>query len=553
MAQPLVALVGAELEENLSLRYLAGTLEASGFSTSVVPFNHERDTGRVARQVCAMRPIAVGISVPFQLRARELLQLAGSLRAVGYGGHISVGGHFATFEFANILRDFPAVDSVVLHEGEATFREICECVRDGTGIEQIVGAVTRVDNRLSVPTKRALGSLDELPLPTRPAQPDEVLGVRCAPILGSRGCYAHCTFCCIHAYTQTAAGPRYRRRSAEHIVREMCSEYTQRGVRLFVFHDDNFFVPSLDANMKRYSRMRELLLRAGLDDIGLVIKCRPHDVHPELLQLMQSMGAIRVYVGIETNSHEGVVSLNRGIDAEGNRRALRAFRDCGLYCTFNVLIFDPDATLSGVEQNLEFMEEFSDIPFNFCRAEVYAGTPLKEILERQGRLMGDYLAWGYQMRDPRVELLFRIVSTAFAQRNFKPDGVANLNMGIRFDAEVLYHHYGERRDPNLHDRLVGMSRSIGLDSVENLRRALRFVRNVDPYDHDSVKAFTLELARNVADSDLRFIAEIKAARRYLDERVALSKRACSDPAGLGARLDGSATYAEATPARAGVP
>ena len=67
---------------------------------------------------------------------------------------------------------------------------------------------------------------------------------------------------------------------------------------------------------------------------------------------MQSMGAIRVYVGIETNSHEGVVSLNRGIDAEGNRRALRAFRDCGLYCTFNVLIFDPDATLSGVEQNL---------------------------------------------------------------------------------------------------------------------------------------------------------------------------------------------------------
>jgi anaerobic magnesium-protoporphyrin IX monomethyl ester cyclase len=460
MAQPLVSLIGAEIEENLSLRYLAGSLEASGFSTSIIPFNHERHTAGVVREVCATHPLAVGISVPFQLRARELLELAGAIRCAGYGGHIAIGGHFATFEFANILRDFPAIDSVVLHEGEAALREICECVRDGSGIQQIAGVVTRGDNGISVAAKRAVGPLDDVPYPTRPAQPEQVLGVRCAPILGSRGCYAHCTFCCIHAYTRSAAGPRYRRRSPEDVVREMYAEYSQRGVRLFVFHDDNFLVPSLDANMTRYRRLHELLLVTGMDDIGLVIKCRPHDVHSELLQLLQSMGVIRVYVGIETNSHEGIVSLNRGIDAAGNRRALRTFRDSGLYCSFNVLIFDPDATLSGVEQNLEFMKEFSDIPFNFCRAEVYAGTPLKEILERQGRLMGDYLAWGYEMRDPRVELLFRIVSTAFAQRNFRPDGVANLNMGIRFDAEVLRHHYGERRDPNLNERLTA-SRTSG--------------------------------------------------------------------------------------------
>jgi len=166
--------------------------------------------------------------------------------------------------------------------------------------------------------------------------------------------------------------------------------------------------------------------------------------------------------------------------------------------------------------------------------------------------MGDYLAWGYQMRDPRVELLFRIVSTTFAQRNFKPDGVANLNMGIRFDAEVVHHHYGQARDPNLNTKLIGLSRAIGQDTVDNLRRALWFVGRVDPYDHDSVKAFTLELARSVADSDLKFIAEIKTARYDLKERVARSKLACSDPAGSGSRLDGSAAYTAATPARAGV-
>ena len=45
-----------------------------------------------------------------------------------------------------------------------------------------------------------------------------------------------------------------------------------------------------------------------------------------------------------------------------------------------------EATLDGVEANLDFMEEMADRPFNFCRAEVYAGTPLRHALEAEGRL-----------------------------------------------------------------------------------------------------------------------------------------------------------------------
>jgi radical SAM superfamily enzyme YgiQ (UPF0313 family) len=519
LIQPTVVLIGAEIEENLSIRYLAASLESGGFSVSIIPFNSGEEAGAVVERVCETTPVAVGISVPFQLRAQELLRLAAVLRSANYRGHISVGGHFATFEFANILRDFAGIDSVVRHEGEATFREVCECLRDGKPVEGVAGVVARESDGVSVAETRRLGPLDELPFPSRPSQPDDVLGIPCAPILGSRGCYAHCTFCCIHAYTNSAEGPRYRRRSPESIVREMSQEYCERGIRLFVFHDDNFLVPSLAANLSRYEQMAGLLRREGLGDIGLVVKCRPHDVHPELLGLLRSMGLIRAYVGIETNSGEGLVSLNRGIGAEGNRAALEAFRDAGIYCSFNVLIFDPEATLEGVEENLRFMEEFADTPFNFCRAEVYAGTPLKAILERQGRLLGDYLAWGYEMRDPRVELLFRIASTAFAPRNFKSDGVAHLNMGVRFDNEVLSHFFAHSRDPQLDAQLVGLSRTIGQDSVEKLRRALWFVRHADPHDTMSVRDFTLELARSVADSDLAFVGEIKAARLEVEERV----------------------------------
>src|SRR5262249_6961235 len=237
-------------------------------------------------------------------------------------------------------------------------------------------------------------------------------------------------------------------------------------------------------------------------------------------RLLKEMGVIRAYVGIETNSGEGIVSLNRRITSADNRRALRVLQELDVYCSFNVLIFDPEATLAGIETNLDFMQEMADRPFNFCRAEVYAGTPLRGILAAQGRLRGDYFAWGYAMREPRVELLFRIASTAFAARNFRSDGVHNLNMGIRFDNEVLRFFHPGAWDPQWHARLIELSRDIGRHSVDQMRAALAFVRATDPYAQREVKAFTLELAREVARADLSFIGRIRVLRREMEARVA---------------------------------
>ena len=514
-----VVLVGAEFEENLSLRYLASALAQDGVDAVLMPFNDPAQSEAVVREIGARDPVVVGISVPFQLRAREFLGLAQALRASGCRAHVTVGGHFATFEYDNILRDFPAIDSVVRHEGELTFRELVRRVRAGEDVEGLAGAVTRGPHGITDGGKRRLPPLDDLPFPDRRGAPHDVMGVPTSPIVGSRGCYADCSFCCIYAYAENADGARYRRRSPENVAAEMRREYEERGVRLFIFHDDNFFVPSAQKNIERYARLKELLDAAGMAGIGLVIKCRPNDVDAELFALLKSMGLIRAYVGIETNSDEGIVSLNRRITSADNRRALAVLERLGVYHSYNVLIFDPEATLEGVARNLDFMEEFSDVPFNFCRAEVYAGTPLKTILAGQGRLKGDYFAWSYAMRDPRVELLFRIAATAFAARNFKHDGVANLNLGIRFDGEVMRHFFPECSDPAWQARLVDFSRRVGRHSVALMREAHAFVSAADIYDQASVKAFAVDLARRVARADVGFVTECKALRREMERRI----------------------------------
>jgi radical SAM superfamily enzyme YgiQ (UPF0313 family) len=514
-----VALVGVEHEENLSLRYLASAVVEAGFRAEIVPLEEDAAAERTAARVLALQPLLVGISIPFQARARELLAVATALRALGYSGHVCLGGHFATFEHDQLLRDFAAVDSVARHEGEQTLAELCSAVREGRPPGPLAGLVVRGPEGPLVGPGRPLPPLDELPWPDRRGAAREVLGIATAPIVGSRGCYADCSFCCIYAYAESARGPRYRRRSPEDIAREMKRERERRGVRLFVFHDDNFFLPHLPTNLARYQRLDECLRAEGLDDVALVIKCRPNDVDRGLFQLLKRIGVIRAYVGIETNSGEGIVSLNRRITPADNLRALETLAELDLYCSFNVLIFDPEATLRGVATNLDFMERMADRPFNFCRAEVYAGTPLRAVLEAQGRLQGDYFAWGYEMRDPRVELLFRIASTAFAGRNFKPDGVHNLNMGIRFDNEVMRFFHPAAWDPAWHAELVELSRDVGRDSVSRMRSALAFARQCDPLDGAGIRAFALELSRAVARADLSFIGRIKAARRALERRV----------------------------------
>jgi len=48
---------------------------------------------------------------------------------------------------------------------------------------------------------------------------------------------------------------------------------------------------------------------------------------------------------------------------------------------------------------------------------------------------------GYRLEDDRAELLFRICASAFRQRNFDAQGVANRYMGLGYSARLLERFY----------------------------------------------------------------------------------------------------------------
>ena len=78
-----VLLVGAELEENLALRYLAAALERAGHSTAVAPLDDREDTEATLDVLAAEAPDVVGLSMAFQRRAHEFGALATAMRTTG--------------------------------------------------------------------------------------------------------------------------------------------------------------------------------------------------------------------------------------------------------------------------------------------------------------------------------------------------------------------------------------------------------------------------------------------------------------------------------------
>lgn len=78
-----VLLVGPDREENLSVRYLSASLLAAGFNVELASFNDPDDEPAVADAASGVD--IVGLSMCFQARAREFLELARLIRRVNPG------------------------------------------------------------------------------------------------------------------------------------------------------------------------------------------------------------------------------------------------------------------------------------------------------------------------------------------------------------------------------------------------------------------------------------------------------------------------------------
>jgi anaerobic magnesium-protoporphyrin IX monomethyl ester cyclase len=508
-----ISLVGAELEENLGLRYMAAALEHAGHEVDIVPFNSEDDLARAIEQVNAFNPGITGLSMVFTGRAREFCRFAQGLRDGGYPGHIIAGGHFASFNCERLLEDFPAFDSVGLGEGEEL---ICALADHPEQIASIPGICYRTSDG-SLVTNPSTGNpenLDALPFPKRTTF-HEYYGKRIASILSSRGCWRNCAFCSINAWYERVGGKKFRVRGVANIVAEMKELYFQHGVRIFNFQDDNFFLPNPEKARRRFEELRDGLKREGVEGIAIAVKARPDSINDASIRVLDDLGLFRVFLGVENASQNGLRNLNRKCELDEILNALRVLNDFDIHVAFNILMFEPDTVMDDILINLRFIERHIDNPFNFCRAEAYAGTGLEAKLAPEGRLLGNYFGFDYRLTDARCEAFHQIANYAFFDRNFSDYGLHYFNMQVDFCFQLLRRFHPELLTESARAAVRNFIKQTNLDTYQCLCGIYDFVIAADPEDQVSIRSFARQMRVRVDDASAALHGQGQAVLDWL--------------------------------------
>lgn len=508
--------VGADLEENLGIGILAAVAEKNGHKAAMTAFNDVAEVDQVVQRLVEAKPDVIGLSIQFQHRAPEFLRLARRLREAGFRGHLTCGAQFPTLAWRETLDPKNGVDTIVLHDGEETLVDLLAALEKGEPLTTVRGLALR--DEAGVPfrteTRRLPDDLDAFPFAKRYRPHGTHMNVPFIPIVGGRGCWGKCSYCSIIAFyddaIDTGGGKAVRLRSPNNIAAEMALLLEAAGGRgIFCFHDDNFVFPGEAFSRRRVRAIRQALDQYGVGRPAMVGKARPDCVTPELAKELAELGVIRLYVGVENGSEAGGDHLQRGTQQAHIRGALKACREAGIFVCYNLLIFEPDAVLDDIRENIRFIREHGDHPVNFCRAEPYFGTALHTQLATEQDLGGSYLGFNYRIADPKTEVLFRICSAAFRERNFAPNGVANRYMGLGYAANILRHFYDKNGSTKeISRRARELTRAISIDTAEYLEKALALAERTPLEDRETIERETALLGLEIAAADKHWHEEL---------------------------------------------
>ena len=333
--------------------------DAYGFSTYSDTFSHTIECVRLVRQRC---PAAL----------------------------IVLGGYHASLLHAEVIDDFAEVDIVVRNSGEEPFLELLHALSNNNlrkALANIAGVTWRNDDRRAVVNPLRTGTLnqDHLAFPVQEQRyrsgkyrthVDAKRGSikRTLNMVSSRGCPKRCTFCSI-----VLLNPLWRARSVESLIAEVSYNYTFRTFEHIAFQDANFFV-----NPKRSLSFAHALQDFNPDITWSGTATPDHVVrHAEVLDELGRLNCSYLELGIESGSDETLERFGKGTTVDVNERALALLERAGISVGLDFIMFEPEANLSDVRANLEFLlrnELFGEWPseFLFQEMQLYPGTVGRE-------------------------------------------------------------------------------------------------------------------------------------------------------------------------------
>ncbi|NLT41471.1 MAG: radical SAM protein [Anaerolineae bacterium] len=437
LVAPLVHLpIETRTSPPLGLAYLAAVSERRGDEVRLYDGNVEkRNLADIVRE---FDPAIVGISAN-TIQIKSAWRDASVVRDVSDAAVVLGGPHPSVLPEESLAQ--PGVDFVVRGEGEDTWIDLCGAL-EGRPREQwaevaanVLGITYRDGDQVRHTRPRPpIKDLDGLPFPAyhhfqmeryTNLQPTiDAPRVPSYPILTSRGCPYHCSYCC-----QT--GPRlWRPRSPESVVAEWSWLVRDRGAKEIGVLDDSFNI-----DRKRVLAICDLLIKEGLQHVPWImingIRANLADV--ELLTRMREAGCVRTAFGVESGNQRILDdAIDKKLTLDQVRKAFEAARAAKMETIGFFIVGLPGETEETMDETIRFACELDPLVANFSMATPFPGTRMYEQVKQNGHILvkdyDDYAFFegkaAFEMPGLPAELVERKWKEAYRRFYWRPSRIA---------------------------------------------------------------------------------------------------------------------------------
>jgi magnesium-protoporphyrin IX monomethyl ester (oxidative) cyclase len=313
-----------DLSPPMGMACLGAVLEKAGYEVKIIDaaaedFNHsEKINDNMVRlgismedlkqRITEYHPDVVGVSCLFTAQIKTVLEICNSIKQVDPSVPVVIGGsHPSALPEQSLKSSF--LDYVIIGEGEYTFRELLNKLKNNEAVSDIDGFAWKEDGKIHVnPKTKFIEDINELPKPARHLLPMKTYFDINLPQCGtslkrpnttiatSRGCTGNCVFCA----TTKLWGRRFRPFAVERVLDEMETLIKEYGIKEFQFIDDN-----LTLNKERAMKIFQGMIDRKFNIVwntpqGIAIWALDN----ELLDKMKESGCYEITIAVESGDQD---------------------------------------------------------------------------------------------------------------------------------------------------------------------------------------------------------------------------------------------------------
>ena len=358
----------------------------------------------------------------FHTNAERIYQISEALKSYKQSIKIFAGGYLATYSSYNILNDCPAMDFIVLGDGEYTLNNVIKTMQNNGDISALASVATRYDKKVKV---ASCIDITDMPWPAR----DYIEKIQkknkyvMARISTSRGCCADCSFCQCNSYMKSSKTKRWQGRVISDVFNEIVHIYERYGVRCFSFNDGSIEDPGT-LGKERLKQLCNMLINYPVKfHFQCFIRAESfHEEDSELLQLMRTAGFSHFLIGIESANDSELLLYNKKANTVNNENIINLLNKYDIDFTIGFILFNPFSTKEALKKNHDFLTKHN---LYYCCAlllEIYYNTSIYNTVKEKNMLKAEYSYLSpneYLFQETEVKEIFDSIVKKFAEYNIE--------------------------------------------------------------------------------------------------------------------------------------